>query len=527
MTTSSGAGRPSTGAVAATPRLDPALLESLRADLAALDGTVERVDRLLGDVAVGALRRDDALPARRRLHALSASDPLACFVAAFTLGAPVAAERLAAAVPRTGLRGLADLGLLTGDGGGHPDVAADRGDLVRASCDLRPHGDEDHAWWVASDLGELSRPGPLRTDHVLGIGGASATLASWTPRPQVARALDLGTGCGVQALHLAAHVGQVVATDLSPRALAYAAFNAALAGQEWDLRHGDLFAPVARESFDLVVSNPPFVITPRRPDVPRYDYRDGGRPGDALVREFARSAGAHLNPGGIAHFLGNWELGAGQDWRAMWEDWLAGTDVDAYVVQREVQDPAEYAETWARDGGHRPGTPEYDALLGAWLDDFEARGVEAIGFGVATLHRPAAPRAPYRDLVDHRGPVAAPMGPAVLARLRAHDWLAEHGRQGALDQAWRAAGDVTQERHYRPGEDDPSAILIRQGGGLGLAVRADTVTAALVGVCDGELTAGQALGGIAALLDEPVDAVVARSWAALEGLVLGGFLVPA
>ena len=74
---------------------------------------------------------------------------------------------------------------------------------MRAACDLRPYADEQHGWWLASDLTEAATSEPLPPDHVLGIGGASTTLASWTPRPPVGTALDLGTGCGVQALHLA------------------------------------------------------------------------------------------------------------------------------------------------------------------------------------------------------------------------------------------------------------------------------------------------------------------------------------
>ena len=42
------------------------------------------------------------------------------------------------------------------------------------------------------------------------------------------RALDLGAGCGIQSVHLATHVDQVVATDLNPRACAMTALTAAL-----------------------------------------------------------------------------------------------------------------------------------------------------------------------------------------------------------------------------------------------------------------------------------------------------------
>ena len=71
------------------------------------------------------------------------------------------------------------------------------------------------------------------------------------------------------------------------RALAYARFNAALAGVALDLRAGSMLEPVRGETFDLVVSNPPFVITPRggatadsgdggRTGVGEFTYRDGG-----------------------------------------------------------------------------------------------------------------------------------------------------------------------------------------------------------------------------------------------------------
>lgn len=498
-------------------RRDPDLLERLAADLAELDFTVAGTEALLGPVASAALHREVSLPARRRLAAAEGV-PVSVPMLLFTMGSPMAEAAVDRAFRRTGSRGLVALGLA--------DCAAGE---VRARHDLRPYGDEDHTWWLASDFGETVTGGPLPPDHVLGVGAASATLASWTPRPQVARALDLGTGCGVQALHLAAHAAHIVATDVSARALEVAAFNAALAGQVWDLRRGSLFEPVAGQRYDLIVSNPPFVITPRSAGVPTYEYRDGGLPGDALVEALVRGAAAHLTPGGIAHFLGNWEIEADGHWRSRWSQWLDRTGLDAYVVQREVADPAEYAHTWVRDGGQLPGTSGYDALLGAWLDDFEARGVAGIGMGVVTLRRPVAEgrRAPFVDLVEHQGPVAAPMGPAVLAALSARTWLADHEPQEILARAWAVAPDVIEERHAPPGADDPSLILLRQGGGLGLVVRADTALSAFVSVCDGRLAAGRALGAIAGLLERPVAEVVAEVLPQLKGLIADGFLLPA
>jgi hypothetical protein len=490
-------------------------LARLRADLEDAGFTVDHVEELLGPVAAGALHREQLLPARLVLDGVDA--PAAVLTRCWVLGEAVPEEQLSAALPRTGTGTLARAGLVAPA----PDAGPGR---CRATCELRPYGDETHRWWLASDFGEAVLRGPLPTDHVLGVGGASATLASWTPRPQAERALDLGTGCGVQALHLSGHTGSVVATDISARALAFAAFNAGLNGVRLDLRQGSLLEPVAGETFDLVVSNPPFVITPRDAAVPRYEYRDGGLAGDGVVAGLVRDLPAHLRPGGVAQLLANWEVGAGETWQDRVRSWLEDTGLDAWVVQRDEQDPAEYAETWARDGGHRPGTPEFEGLYAAWLADFAARGVERIGFGVITLHRPATSREPWHDLVEVTGPVASPMGPAVLAGLRARGWLADHDDDAVLDTRWVVAADVTEERFGRPGAADPQVIRLRQGGGLGRAMQVDTVGAGLVGACDGELTARQVLAGIAVLTDQPVGEVTRGALPLLRDLVADGFL---
>ena len=494
-----------------TPVADPLLLERLRADLTSAGFTVDGVAARLGPVASAALHREQPLPAL--LATQDAQDPCRLLVHLFTLGRPVARAALEAALPSLGADGAQTLRLVVADG-----------EAVRATCDLRPYGDDAHDWWVASDLGEVATRATLPVDHVLGIGGASTTLASWTVRRRIRSALDLGTGCGVQALHLASHAAHVTATDVSRRALAYAVFNATLAGIDLEVLAGDLLEPVAGRRFDLVVSNPPFVITPRVEGVPLYEYRDGGRAGDSLVRSLVAQVGGVLEPGGVAQLLGNWEIPRGRTWRDVWDDWLQGVPLDAWVVQREVQDPAQYAELWARDGGALPGTEAHDRMYAAWLADFAARDVEAVGFGVITLQRPQTEREPWRDLVEALGPVANPMGPAVDAGLRARTWLAEHTDDELLDVAWSCAPDVTEERHGRPGAEDPSVILVRQGGGLGRTVRADTLLAAYLGVADGELTAAAALDAIATVLDLDPEAVRRDVVPAIRGLVADGLL---
>ncbi len=494
------------------PHVDDVLLSRLRADLRASGFTVDGVTDLLGPMASAALERDQALPAQR--VTATSTDPRAALVRLFTLGDPVDAAEVEAALPSLGVAGAVGLGLL-----------APEGDAVVARCDLRPYAADGADWWVASDLGELATGRPLTPDHVLGVGGASTTLATWTPRPRVARALDVGTGCGVQALHLGGHADEVVVTDLSRRALGYARFTAALNEAEWDVREGSLLEPVTGERFGLVVTNPPFVITPRSGAVPRFEYRDAGQAGDAVVRDLVRRVGDHLEPGGVAQLLGNWEVPRGATWRQVVGEWLAGTGLDAWVVQREVQDPAEYAETWARDGGHHPGTADFNAMYAAWLDDFAAREVEAIGFGVVTLQRPRTDREPFTDLMEVGWAVEAPMGPAVLAGLAARTWLAEHDDDAVLDTVWRCAADVDVEQHTLPGAADPGLVLLRQGGGLRRQLVLSTVTAAYVSVCDGDLGARAACAAIAGLTgldddDVRTEVVALIREAAKDGLLL-------
>ncbi len=522
---------------------------TLREDLAAADFTVDGVERVLGPVASAALHREQAVPARRALRdrGREGADPAAALAALFLLGDDVPRRALDAALGRTGVDGARRLGLVEAAGAGDDDA-------VRALVDLRPYAATDAAgpvtWWLSSDLGELATGRRLAPDHVLGAGGASLTLAQVTVRTPVGRVLDLGTGCGIQALHAARHARAVVGTDISRRALGFAAFNAALdaafdeasgpaagaaphgpATGRVELREGSMLEPVAGERFDLVVSNPPFVITPRAAGgaLPDYEYRDGGRSGDDLVRDLVTGVGAVLEPGGVAQLLGNWEHRRGVPWDERVGAWLDEAGLDGWVVQREVLDPAEYAETWIRDGGTTPEREPaaWAAAYGAWLDDFAARDVEAVGFGIVTLRRPLAGARPtLRRLEEHTGSVRQPLGAHLAASLAAHDWLAARDDAALAGERLAVAPDVTEERFHTPGAPDPTVVLLRQGDGLGRAVRATTGLAALVGASDGELTVGQLVGAIAALFEVGADDLAGELLPDVRGLVRDGFLAP-
>ena len=528
-----------------TPRPERVLLDALRRDLTDTGYTVDGVEDLLGPVASAALHREEPVPALRATVGVTGvrADARAVLVRAFVLGVEVPRAALDGAFGALGVVGAERLGLVEVAGSG-------TGDAVRARVDLRPYeavdglspaeggcGDGDTSgavdWWIASDLGELATRRALRTDHVLGVGGASTTLAQVTVRGPRRRVLDLGTGCGIQALHASRHSATVVGTDVSRRALAFARFNAELAGlapARFELRAGSMLEPVAGEElFDLVVSNPPFVITPRVAAVPAYAYRDGGRAGDAIVRELVTGVGAVLAPGGVAQLLGNWEVRRGEEWHERVGEWLDESGLDGWVVQRELQDPAQYAETWIRDGGTTPDRDRdaWAARYGAWLDDFASRDVEAIGFGIVTLRRPVSGPATLRRLEEVTGWVRQPLGPVVAATIAAHDWLAARDDDALARERLLVAADVTEERYLTPGAADPRVVLLRQGRGFGRTARAGTALAGFVGACDGELTVGQIVWALGSLLGVAATEIAAGVFPSVRGLVLDGLLAPA
>ncbi|MBA0053539.1 class I SAM-dependent methyltransferase [Streptomyces sp. AJS327] len=492
------------------PRTVDRLRESLRAAGFTADGLLE----LLGGPAYAALARGETVPALRATHG---DGPLDTLVRLFLLRRPVDAKRAAAALP---MEECVESGWL----------APVDGEL-RATVDIRPYGGpEGQDWWIVSDLGCAvgGAQGALdgREDVVLGVGGASTTLAGLTVREPVGNALDLGAGCGIQALHAAQHARTVTATDVNPRALRVTQLTLALSGApEPELRQGSLFEPVAHEGpFDLIVSNPPFVISPAA----RLTYRDGGLAGDDLCRHLVERSADHLADGGYCQLLANWEHRDGQDWRERVAAWVP-EGCDAWIVEREVQDVTEYAELWLRDAGDHRGDPaRYAARYDDWLDEFASRGTRAVGFGWITLRKTGAARGAAASvrLEEWPHPVEQPLGDAVREHFERQDFLRRTDDAALLDRHFTLADGVVQEQVGPPGAEDPEHVVLRQQRGLRRAVAVDTVGAGFAGVCEGSLPAGRILDAIAQLLGEDPVVLRDRTPRTIRHLVEQGFLLP-
>jgi methylase of polypeptide subunit release factors len=298
-----------------------------------------------------------------------------------------------------------------------------------------------------------------RADHVAGVGPATRTLASLTVRRPVRRALDIGTGNGAQAVLLARHADEVVATDINPRALELAATTFGLNGVDnVELRNGSFFEPVADERFDVIATNPPWVVSPDS----AFMYRDTDLERDELSRLFVQTIPRHLADGGFATLLACWVHGDDEDWSAPVRRWLAGSGCDALILRYVADDPISYGTKWTED--------EEDA--DRWIAHFHAEGIAHLATGAVVLRKSGRERVVAHDAND--GPTGS-ASDQLLRMFEALDFdgdllderlaLAPHRLHEQL--AWTGAG-------YAP---EHLALSLDEGAGLEAPVDAAALPA--------------------------------------------------
>ena len=311
---------------------------------------------------------------------------------------------------------------------------------------------------------------------------AATTLRHLTLRQPVARALDLGCGGGVHAIFAAAHCHEVIATDIFERATAYTRFNAALNGiDNIATRTGDRFAPVAGERFDLIISNPPFVMTPGD----SAGYRDNPMPLDSFCEHLLREAPQHLAPGGYALLLAEWAELSEQPWQQRLGGWLQGGGCDAVVLHSSPLDPAGYVARRASDAGAVDETP---AARHDWLAWFDAQAVRAIHPGAILLRRRDGTN--FMHLQPLTADITAPAGDALLATLEACDFLDTCSDDDALMAAHVALADglrMQQSFIRRDGDWAPDGVRLDVTAGLVQSAELDVPVMAFLNLLDGTL----------------------------------------
>lgn len=309
--------------------------------------------------SLGLLGHDDLDAARVRLTHSGASNAV---VDLLLLGIEVDVDEAEHAFAPVGVAALRAAGILDGDG-----------KRVRAQISLLPYDD----LFLAGD--RLDARAAAVEAVVPNTDLSTRMLDCMTTRPSVGSLLDLGTGTGVQALLGARHSDAVVGVDANPRAIAFARFNAVLNGlANVDVREGSWFEPVAGERFDIVVANPPFIVSPLGDDLHRYS----GLVGDELCQRLVRAIPDHLRESGVAHVLCDWVHRAGEDPFAPLERWVAGSGCDALLLYVSSDDDVTYALMYRDERGAGP----VDDVI-RWLDYYRSLGIEYIASGVVILRR--------------------------------------------------------------------------------------------------------------------------------------------
>lgn len=421
------------------------------------------------------LARSPELPSY--LRRLGDADELAVLLRLFLLGVPVSRARLKELVTAQLQARLTGAGLLLDDAG-----------VVHGAARLVPHDE----LLIASDHAEAAEG---HSDHVPGVHRPSVALAHLTVRGEGEQALDIGTGNGIQAILLAAHAERVVATDVNARALSYATFNAALNGvRNIELRRGSFFEPVEGEQFDLVVANPPYVVSPER----AYLFRDSGMHGDAVSEHVVRAAPASLAPGAFASLLIAWALDP-DDPAERPRGWLEGSGCDTFLLHTSTDDPIETAAMWNRELLDRPDA--YADALDRWLTYYRQLGIEQLGYACLVLRKRTDGRDGWFEALQLPRAALRPAGRHVRNLFETHDRLAEIvPGEALLDRRVRVVDDavVTQDTRFAAGRWQAESLTIRLKRGLPFSAELDPPTARLIRQLDGSKTLREAL---AAALD--------------------------
>ena len=201
-------------------------------------------------------------------------------------------------------------------------------------------------------------------NQVMFLWGESFILAGFVKRIPRRRGIDLGTGSGVHALLASDHCSRVVGADVSPRAIAFSNFNAALNGKNnVDFVLSDLLNSISG-TCDLLIANVPYA-----PDTAAKagdNFWSGGLDGTELLRRVVEALPTRLDEDGVAHINSLFPNPPGTRIKDYFDFWLGGK-----LGEWEVLD-----HTWA--------VPKYQDLLSAAPYEGDK---SAWRFGVVSLRR--------------------------------------------------------------------------------------------------------------------------------------------
>jgi hypothetical protein len=437
--------------------------EAARAARESLEEAGFTIERILAEAGLNNPRTLDRLPPAALIESLG-DEGIAPLIRLFTVAGRLPADLAERALPMS-VSFWEEIGLVRRSG-----------EEVEATMRLQP----DQDFMLASDW-PATPTHDVGADHVLGYNPTAALLDNITIRDEVNTALDLGTGCGAQGILMAGHAAKVVATDLNPRAANIAAFNSLLNGVEMECHVGDLFEPVEGQTFDLITSNPPFVISPQSD----YLFRDSELGGEGICRRIISTASEYLNENGFCQLLCNWAHFKDADWEEGLRAAFKECKCDAWVLKVNQVDAPLYAAGWIRQQEAAP--QRFQEELGEWLAYYESKGIVAISWTFVTL-RKRSDAHNWFALSEIDLPLNNRCGDHVRRCFEGYGVLARHTREDLLALSPRVAEASRLEQSFAPDDDGwtPDTARLTTADGLPISGGVDTHVANMLVRCDGK-----------------------------------------
>jgi len=404
----------------------------------------------------------------------------------FLIGAAVEESEALAVAPRPVVELMVSCGLLRRE-----DTA-----LVSASM-IMPYED----LLVATDPSLLLESGE-DPEVVLAINPTTMLLERFMIRRPVGSTLDFGTGCGIIALLAGRYSATVTATDINPRAVNYAAFNAQLNGMDQiECLQGDALEPVAGRRFDRILANPPFFITPASDNV----YCENPLELDSFCRRLAREGPELLAEGGHLQMVCEWVNVRGQQWHERIAEWFQGAGCDVWALRGYHDEIASYCQKRLAE------TRPYDAagdisLYNEWMAYYEQQQVEAVHGGIITMRRRSGSN---WVRIEEMPETRQPFGEAILEGFAAQDYLVSHDDGALLAARLKLSDEAQLDHHFRPGTQGWAGdkVNLRLTGGIPYAQLVEPMVADFLGQFDGVRTLEEVVDGMAARHQAPKEAV--------------------
>ncbi len=452
------------------------------------DFTSQGMDRVLG-MKQSAL--ESLFDIHRTLRKLDRQTPFAVLFELFRLNVPVKLERAQKHLGQPAIDHWKKLGLLVQDG-----------DELQSPFNVK-------IYEGLYCLGDASLSNMSDENLVLGINPTATITASIMIREPVATALDLCTGNGFLALLAARFAKRVIGTDINPRCLNLARFNARLNGiQNVEWRMGSWLEPVDGERFDLISCNPPFVLSPET----QFVFRDANVGGEGITAQLAQAFPDYLNPNGHAVVIGNWSTQPKGDWAEPPRRWLSKKGVDVVVFRGGQETGEEYAYHWL--GPHYVGkTTELEAAVDRWTEHFRQHGIQEITFGaIIERKRESASQHGFVTFeVSREEARHMPCGEQLQHIFRSFDLLSRHQQPNQLLELRLAPREdvvVEQRMAFKEGTFQFRDAALFTTKGIRFTDKLDNNELVYYGLFNGQRTLREVIQEMAMAMEMPFDQIL-------------------